>query len=138
MIWQTTVRLVCLEGKMHQSLVPSTAADLVACPGFVDMHVHLAGGGGEAGPSSRTPEARLSALLLGGITTVVGATGTDCVSRSQVRCPVGLSPGWTPRLMASWLLLSMAPPGGLWRRCRPIAALPASCRHPLETCGRRT
>ena len=48
------------------------------------MHVHVCGGGGEAGPSSRTPEARLSELLLAGITTVCGILGTDSVSRSQV------------------------------------------------------
>ncbi len=59
-------------------------AGLIAVPGFVDMHVHAAGGGGEAGPSSRTPEAQLSELLRAGITTVVGTTGTDSVSRSQV------------------------------------------------------
>jgi beta-aspartyl-dipeptidase (metallo-type) len=53
-------------------------------PGFIDMHVHVCGGGGEAGPSSRTPEARLSELLLAGITTVCGILGTDSVSRSQV------------------------------------------------------
>lgn len=62
---------------------PTFAAGLIAVPGFVDMHVHVAGGGGEAGPASRTPEARLSELLLAGITTVVGLTGTDSVSRSQ-------------------------------------------------------
>ena len=25
-------------------------------PGFIDAHVHICGGGGEAGPASRTPE----------------------------------------------------------------------------------
>lgn len=59
------------------------AADLLAVPGFVDLHVHVCGGGGEAGPASRTPEAALSELLAGGLTTVVGVTGTDSVSRSQ-------------------------------------------------------
>lgn len=28
--------------------------------GFIDQHVHLIGGGGEAGPHTRTPEVRLS------------------------------------------------------------------------------
>ncbi|KAL4857172.1 Isoaspartyl dipeptidase [Chlorella vulgaris] len=59
------------------------AAGLLAVPGFVDLHVHVCGGGGEAGPASRTPEAALSELLAGGLTTVVGVTGTDSVSRSQ-------------------------------------------------------
>lgn len=61
------------------------ASGLLAVPGFIDMHVHVCGGGGEAGPASRTPEAALSQLLRAGITTVVGVTGTDSVSRSQVR-----------------------------------------------------
>ena len=53
-------------------------------PGFVDMHVHVTGGGGEAGPASRCPESQLSAFLAVGTTTVVGVCGTDSVSRSQV------------------------------------------------------
>ena len=41
------------------------------CPGIVDTHVHITGGGGEQGPVSRTPEIRLSELTLNGVTTVV-------------------------------------------------------------------
>jgi len=52
-------------------------------PGFIDAHVHLCGGGGEAGPSSRTPEVQLSQLTQAGITTVVGCLGTDAISRSM-------------------------------------------------------
>ena len=52
-------------------------------PGFIDAHVHLCGGGGEAGPASRTPEIQLSQLTRGGTTTVVGCLGTDSVSRSM-------------------------------------------------------
>lgn len=51
------------------------------CPGFIDQHVHLIGGGGEAGPTTRTPEVSLSRLTEAGITTVVGLLGTDSVSR---------------------------------------------------------
>jgi len=51
-------------------------------PGFIDAHVHICGGGGEAGPASRTPELQLSQLTRSGITTVVGCLGTDSVSRS--------------------------------------------------------
>lgn len=54
-------------------------------PGLVDIHVHLIGGGGEAGPASRTPESQLSAFLDAGITTVVGVLGTDCITRRQVQ-----------------------------------------------------
>ena len=50
-------------------------------PGFVDLHVHLLGGGGEAGPWSRTPEITLTKITRAGVTTVVGLLGTDDVSR---------------------------------------------------------
>ncbi|WP_436856710.1 beta-aspartyl-peptidase [Citrobacter tructae] len=53
----------------------------VVCPGFIDQHVHLIGGGGEAGPHTRTPEVRLSRLVEAGITSVVGLLGTDGVTR---------------------------------------------------------
>ncbi|MDR3540002.1 MAG: beta-aspartyl-peptidase [Desulfosporosinus sp.] len=52
-------------------------------PGFIDAHVHICGGGGEAGPASRTPEIQLSQLTRGGTTTVVGCLGTDSVSRTM-------------------------------------------------------
>lgn len=51
-------------------------------PGFIDAHVHICGGGGEAGPASRTPEIQLSQLIRAGTTTLVGLLGTDAISRS--------------------------------------------------------
>jgi len=51
-------------------------------PGFIDSHVHIAGAGGEGGPSSRTPEVQLGMLVLGGVTTVIGCLGTDGITRS--------------------------------------------------------
>ena len=56
----------------------------ILTPGLVDLHVHIIGGGGEAGPSSCTPSSQLSDFLDAGITTVVGVLGTDCVTRRQV------------------------------------------------------
>lgn len=50
-------------------------------PGLIDGHVHLIGGGGEAGYYSRTPEINLSGILRSGITTVVGLLGTDGTAR---------------------------------------------------------
>lgn len=50
-------------------------------PGFIDSHVHILGGGGEGGYSTRTPELKLSDMVRAGITTVVGCLGTDGVSR---------------------------------------------------------
>ncbi|HFZ8995788.1 TPA: beta-aspartyl-peptidase [Citrobacter freundii] len=53
----------------------------IVCPGLIDQHVHLIGGGGEAGPHTRTPEVRLSRLVEAGITSVVGLLGTDGITR---------------------------------------------------------
>ncbi len=55
---------------------------LIVLPGLIDSHVHIAGAGGEGGPSTRTPEVRLSQLIEGGITTVIGCLGTDGLARS--------------------------------------------------------
>ncbi|KLU62444.1 isoaspartyl dipeptidase [Peptococcaceae bacterium CEB3] len=55
----------------------------VLTPSFMDAHVHICGGGGEAGPASRTSEIQLSHLTRAGTTTVVGCLGTDSVSRSM-------------------------------------------------------
>ena len=51
-------------------------------PGYIDMHMHITGGGGEQGPASRVPEAMLSQITCCGITTVLGLLGTDGVTRS--------------------------------------------------------
>ena len=56
-------------------------AGAVALPGFIDQHVHIAGGGGEGGPENRTPEIALTQLTRAGITTVVGVLGTDGSTR---------------------------------------------------------
>ena len=54
----------------------------IVVPAYIDMHVHITGGGGEQGPASRVPESQLSEFLKNGITTVVGLLGTDGVTRS--------------------------------------------------------
>jgi beta-aspartyl-dipeptidase (metallo-type) len=51
-------------------------------PGLIDIHVHLTGGGGEAGMHTRVPPLQLSRLTTGGVTTVVGLLGTDDTVRS--------------------------------------------------------
>lgn len=50
-------------------------------PGFIDAHVHITGGGGEGGFTTRTPEAMLSDITRYGVTTVVGCLGTDGTTR---------------------------------------------------------
>jgi beta-aspartyl-dipeptidase (metallo-type) len=58
------------------------ANGLIVVPGLIDNHVHIAGAGGEGGPSTRTPELGLSRMFAGGVTTVVGCLGTDGLTRS--------------------------------------------------------
>ncbi len=50
-------------------------------PGFIDGHVHVTGGGGEAGFHSRVPAVGLSRFTRSGVTTVIGLLGTDDVAR---------------------------------------------------------
>jgi beta-aspartyl-dipeptidase (metallo-type) len=59
------------------------ATGMIAVPGLIDGHVHVAGGGGEGGYASRTPEMAFSDAARGGVTTVVGCLGTDGVTRSM-------------------------------------------------------
>lgn len=50
-------------------------------PGLIDAHVHLTGGGGEAGANTKVPPLALSPFTRGGITTVVALLGTDDATR---------------------------------------------------------
>jgi beta-aspartyl-dipeptidase (metallo-type) len=50
-------------------------------PGLIDCHVHVCGGGGEAGFRTRVPPPALSRYTGAGVTTVVGLLGTDDVAR---------------------------------------------------------
>lgn len=73
----------CITG--YDNLPDVEAYDLsgkILVPGYIDMHVHITGGGGEQGPASRVPESQLSVFLKNGITTVVGLLGTDGITRS--------------------------------------------------------
>jgi beta-aspartyl-dipeptidase (metallo-type) len=56
---------------------------LSAVPGIIDLHVHITGGGGEGGFTTRTPELPLSSFTLNGITTCIGLLGTDGTTRSM-------------------------------------------------------
>lgn len=50
-------------------------------PGFIDPHVHILGGGGEGGPTTRAPEIAVEDIVAAGVTTVIGCLGTDSVTR---------------------------------------------------------
>jgi beta-aspartyl-dipeptidase (metallo-type) len=51
-------------------------------PGLIDGHVHVTGGGGEAGFHTRVPPLALSRYSTAGVTTVIGLLGTDDTVRS--------------------------------------------------------
>ncbi|MGC3875185.1 beta-aspartyl-peptidase [Halomonas sp. GXIMD04776] len=51
-------------------------------PGLVDPLVHFIGGGGEGGFGTRTAELTLEDALASGVTTLVGALGTDALTRT--------------------------------------------------------
>ncbi len=73
------------ELKLPDNFIPIEIIEgdgLLLFPGFIDNHVHLVGGGGEGGFSTRTPELQLSQLTSTGITTVIGCLGTDDVCRN--------------------------------------------------------
>jgi beta-aspartyl-dipeptidase (metallo-type) len=53
------------------------------CPGLVDSLVHFGGGGGEGGFHTRMPPLAAEAALAAGVTTLVGALGTDDTTRSH-------------------------------------------------------
>jgi beta-aspartyl-dipeptidase (metallo-type) len=70
------------------SLEPSDLHDVVdlagarLVPGLIDAHVHVTGGGGEAGPATRVPPVMLTAVTRGGVTSCVGVLGTDGTTRN--------------------------------------------------------
>ncbi len=53
------------------------AGGKIVTPGFIDLHVHITGGGGQQGYASLVPEVSMSELAAAGTTTVVGLLGTD-------------------------------------------------------------
>ncbi len=55
---------------------------LIATPGIIDGHVHITGGGGEDGFTSRIKEIDIRNIISAGITSVVGLLGADDETRS--------------------------------------------------------
>ena len=57
------------------------ASGKTVVPGLIDPHVHILGGGGEGGPTTRAPEIRVEEIVASGVTTVIGCLGTDGTTR---------------------------------------------------------
>ncbi|HNV95844.1 MAG TPA: beta-aspartyl-peptidase [Bacteroidales bacterium] len=79
-----------------------SAEGLKVVPGFIDAHVHIAGAGGEGGPSTRTPELQLSMLVEAGVTTVIGCLGTDGMTRT-VESVLMKAKGLRAEGVSSWI-----------------------------------
>ena len=75
----------------------------IMLPGFIDAHIHLIGGGGEGGFTTRTPELRFTDISSAGITTVVGCLGTDNVCRERLEKTIILF----TKVVSFLLILSM-------------------------------
>ncbi len=71
-----------IDAPTHLEVQTVDATGKVVTPGFIDLHVHITGGGGEGGPATRVPEIQLSRITRAGVTTVLGVLGTDDVTRS--------------------------------------------------------
>ena len=68
-----------LEGELLETI---DAQGRWLLPGFVDVLTHPCGGGGEGGFGNRTPELEADEFIHAGVTTPVGALGTDSITRS--------------------------------------------------------
>lgn len=73
-------KIALVQPKIELSGIPFRTIDAggcIVCPGFIDQHVHITGGGGQTGYASLVPEVSVSELVACGTTTVVGLLGTD-------------------------------------------------------------
>ena len=84
--------------------LPQVEVDLsghLLIPGFVDAHVHVSGGGGEAGPETRVPPIALTHLTEAGVTSCVGVLGTDGTTRT-IRDLVATTMGLRALGLSAW------------------------------------
>ncbi len=101
-------RIVAIDSALSVALPNLEVIDargLIMTPGFFDQHIHVTGGGGEAGPVSRPPELMLSELIRVGTTCVVGVLGTDFISRS-VENLLAKVRGLTAEGVSAWMYTS--------------------------------
>ncbi|GLQ33620.1 beta-aspartyl-peptidase [Litoribrevibacter albus] len=79
---QIVAMATCLETPDSLPIKVIDGSGKILAPGLVDSLVHIIGGGGEGGFTTRTPEMHLSDAVKAGVTTLVGVLGTDSVTRT--------------------------------------------------------
>lgn len=78
-------RVLAMDGQIDISGTAVTTLDAdgaLLVPGFVDALTHPCGGGGEGGFGNRTGEISVETFVRAGVTSPIGALGTDSLTRS--------------------------------------------------------
>ncbi|MEO8083774.1 MAG: beta-aspartyl-peptidase [Ardenticatenales bacterium] len=90
---------------LPRALVAETIdlAGRAVVPGYIDGHVHLTGGGGEAGFKTRVPPLTLGQYTRGGVTTAIGVLGTDDLVRTPADV-VATARGLIEEGLSAWCL----------------------------------
>lgn len=72
------------QGNWEAGFIDKTidCSGMLAFPGLIDQHVHIIGGGGEAGFASRVAEIDIHDILSAGVTTLVGLLGADACTKN--------------------------------------------------------
>ena len=83
LLWEDRVIKIGEELKIPEGFEGETQdySGKIIIPGLVDTHVHITGGGGEGGFTSRTSEITVEEIAEAGVTTLVGVLGTDGYAR---------------------------------------------------------
>jgi beta-aspartyl-dipeptidase (metallo-type) len=101
-------RIVWIGGEVPEIRgVPVERTDLEGrrvIPGLVDGHVHVTGGGGEAGPESRLPPLTPDECIAAGITSVIGLLGTDDAIHTPAEL-VATTLGFRRSGLSAWCLV---------------------------------